>query len=98
MAEKNQVNGLPMTPAMRSKEDTAAGMGVSQCATCQHKWPGSARCWAFPGGIPETILKNETVHDAPFPHLHQEGSVVWTKRRPDWPEGVLMDDPSDPGA
>ena len=37
-----------------------------QCATCKF-WTGSARCRAFPNGIPQSLLKGKRDHTQPYP-------------------------------
>lgn len=38
------------------------GLELSQCAGCRHKDPTGAKCSAYPGGIPEIIIRNEADH------------------------------------
>ena len=41
-------------------------MTITQCLDCKH-WVRGAVCAAFPDGIPDVILTNETIHDKPYP-------------------------------
>jgi hypothetical protein len=64
------------------------------CSQCQHRWPGvengKARCFAFPGGIPEPILLSQTRHDVPRPDLGQKNKIVFEARTEDWPPDMSV--------
>jgi len=45
-------------------------LGISQCVWCRHRSAGGRRCKAFPGGIPEAIVKNRHDHSHPFDQDH----------------------------
>lgn len=72
----------------RWSEDEDFGR-ISICATCKHKWSGSAKCWAFPLGIPEAILNGEIGHAAPRRDLGQRNDLVFEERQPGEPEPTM---------
>jgi hypothetical protein len=39
---------------------------ISQCVWCQHRLSNGRRCRAFPGGIPDAILRNRHDHRLPY--------------------------------
>ena len=47
--------------------EQARTLSISQCVYCAHKHAGAAACNAFPGGIPDAILRNVADHRQPFP-------------------------------
>lgn len=46
-----------------------------QCVNCKHCNATEFICPAFPYGIPENILRNETIHDKVLDH--QFGTIVF---------------------
>lgn len=41
-------------------------LGISQCVWCRHRATDGRHCRAFPGGIPEAIIKNRHDHREPY--------------------------------
>ena len=66
---------------------------VSQCSTCTHfrspfsrpdgDFTGGPFCAAFPGGIPESVLRNQLDHRQPVPGDH---GVRWTSNGAPFPQ------------
>jgi hypothetical protein len=84
-----------MDPKIQVKAETAstgydlAGQvvgGVSPCVSCVFKYYGSAKCWAFPSGIPEDVQTGRVVHDRKLPEYGQTNDLTWSTREgKKWP-------------
>lgn len=48
---------------------------ISQCVLCKHLRPGEYSCKAFPTGIPENVLLNQTDHRRP---VEGDKGVRWS--------------------
>ncbi len=45
-------------------------MFIPSCFKCQHKIKNSKNCEAFPGGIPDEIMRGLNDHRKPYPGDH----------------------------